>query len=71
MNACPFLYIWFVPELMKIKQHWQIPVFPTRSICTRKPETAVPRMGGFTDVGPEFVCPPPPLSLTIFRVLGR
>jgi hypothetical protein len=68
MSACRFIYIWFVPEMMKIKQHWQTPVSPTRSTCTRKPEAAVPRMGGFTGVAPEFVCPPPPLSLTTLRI---
>jgi hypothetical protein len=45
--------------------------FPTLSTCTRKPEAAVPRMGGFTGVVPEFVCPPPPDSLTAFQIPGK
>jgi hypothetical protein len=44
---------------------------PTRSTGTRKPEAAGPRMGGFTGVAPEFVCPPPPHSLTTFQISGK
>ena len=47
MSACPFIYIWFVPEMMKIKQHWQTSVSRRGAHAPRKPEAAVPRMSGF------------------------